>query len=411
MSVSSVRVAVAGDVAVGKSTLIQVLSHGDNDCPHPDLPSASEPVESVHIGYTSLSPPTVVPASDLSAAKVVQLLSLSGDLKSLKLSLHAMTSMCPDYMLLLIDSTVGVTATTRQFMGLAIAMRLQIVVVITKTDVCDPPELQARVAEVQEWVFTCTHKPVQLISTDAKQIAHRAFIPLLLVSTETKQGIGRLHDLLSGLSPEPGEREKEKEGKSRDPKRPSCAEVLVRQIHNLPHLGLVVVGLLRSGRLRKHQTLYLGPVEGAFRAVIVEGIQVAGAERSICQGPIEVAIQIVAKDRRPFDTDKLVRQKALTLVAKVDPQRLAKAFDAVVIALGHGSCNPGSVCTVFSGPTRKSVRIIELIGQTALLQGEKGGVKFEYLEGCAYMSPGDFAIFSDNGISLLGVVTQLYPCP
>jgi GTP-binding protein 1 len=58
------------------------------------------------------------------------------DNRYLKTTIGGMTGHLPDYCMLLIGANMGVTRMTKEHLGLALALRLPLIVVITKIDMC-----------------------------------------------------------------------------------------------------------------------------------------------------------------------------------------------------------------------------------------------------------------------------------
>lgn len=190
-----VRVAVAGGVDGGKSTLISVLTHGSDGKPDLDNGRGSarmavlrhkHEIESgrtscvTHriIGYgrqssSSLSErkkeedssidswdpcSTVLNYSRIaqytpreltaSANKLVRLSDLGGHQRYSKTSLHGLTSTAPDYAMLCVCAAQGMSWVTRDHLAVALALGVPAFIVITRVDAVEESRVQQSIDEV-----------------------------------------------------------------------------------------------------------------------------------------------------------------------------------------------------------------------------------------------------------------------
>ena len=70
--------------------------------------------------------------------KQVVLIDLCGHRKYLKTTIFGLTGLNPDYAIVLIGSNMGIPRMTREHIGIACALKIPIIVVITKVDICPP---------------------------------------------------------------------------------------------------------------------------------------------------------------------------------------------------------------------------------------------------------------------------------
>lgn len=70
-----------------------------------------------------------------SSAKVVHLLDMCGHEKYLKTTMHGLTSLFPDYCMLVVGANMGVSKMTKEHLGISCALNLPLFVVVTKIDI------------------------------------------------------------------------------------------------------------------------------------------------------------------------------------------------------------------------------------------------------------------------------------
>ena len=80
------------------------------------------------------------------AAKVVTFIDLAGHEKYLKTTVFGLTGHMPDYAMLIIGANAGLVGMCKEHLGLALALNVPVIVVVTKIDMCPPNVLKVRVA-------------------------------------------------------------------------------------------------------------------------------------------------------------------------------------------------------------------------------------------------------------------------
>ena len=72
--------------------------------------------------------------------KIIHLLDMCGHEKYLKTTIHGMTSLFPDYCLLMIGANMGISKMTKEHLGCSLALNIPIIIVLTKIDIA-PAEI------------------------------------------------------------------------------------------------------------------------------------------------------------------------------------------------------------------------------------------------------------------------------
>eukprot|EP00775_Hariotina_reticulata_P008727 gene8727-8908_t len=186
MRATEIRVAVAGSMGSGKSTLVAVLTQGADGRPLLDngRGSARMPVfrhkheiesgrtssishqvlgydDQGHVlNYLGVAAPTPADIT-AAAAQVLNFLDMGGHEKYLKTTLYGFTCMLPDYVLLCVDAPAGVTRITREHLAVAVALEVPTALIITKTDAVDVQQLQGVLRELQLLMAPVLHSNQQ----------------------------------------------------------------------------------------------------------------------------------------------------------------------------------------------------------------------------------------------------------
>ncbi|GLC40915.1 hypothetical protein PLESTF_001055800 [Pleodorina starrii] len=183
---TDLRIAVAGSVDAGKSTLVAVLTHGSGGRPlldngrglarmnvfrHKHEMQSGRTSSICHqllgydrdgrvINYATPAATALTPAEVTgSAAKVLTFLDMGGHEKYLKTALYGMTALLPDFGLLCVCAVAGLGRIAREHLAVAVALEVPVAVIITKVEMVTPERFAAVLAEVRQLVaLTMRHE-------------------------------------------------------------------------------------------------------------------------------------------------------------------------------------------------------------------------------------------------------------
>eukprot|EP00941_MAST-03F_sp_MAST-3F-sp1_P006074 g6074.t1 len=195
-----IRVAMIGNVDSGKSTLIGVLCAGKLDDgrgaarsavfthQHENVSGRTSAISHQLIGYKNVSNNDneadeeigdgAAPRSEQVFVDIkkgrnksywrdlmektdrqIQLFDLCGHRKYLKTTIFGLTGMRPDFAVVLVGSNMGVPKMTREHVGLAVCLRIPLIVVVTKVDICPPHILKQTMANVKKMLRQVKKQP------------------------------------------------------------------------------------------------------------------------------------------------------------------------------------------------------------------------------------------------------------
>lgn len=177
VSYTDLRIAVAGSVDAGKSSLVGVLTHGIDGRPLLDNGSGSARMnvfqhkheietgrtsslsqqmlgydeEGKVLNYAGVS--VLTPAEmSASARRVLRFIDLGGHEKYLKTALYGMTCMLPDYVVVCVCPLAGLSRVTHEHLAVALALEVPVAVVITKADIAPPEAAQQVLQDIRRVV-------------------------------------------------------------------------------------------------------------------------------------------------------------------------------------------------------------------------------------------------------------------
>lgn len=212
-----IRVAVCGNVDAGKSTFIGVLTKGQLDNGrglarvnvfnhrHEVECGRTSSVSQQILGFGA-SGECVNYATDIHnltwgdiierSYKVISFIDLAGHEKYLKTTVGGMTGNLPDYCFLMVGANMGVTRMTKEHLGLALALKIPVVVVVTKIDMCPENVLKQTLADIQAILkmrgvrkMSMMVKNNEDLMQSIKAVQQDRVVPIFLVSNVTGENL------------------------------------------------------------------------------------------------------------------------------------------------------------------------------------------------------------------------------
>jgi GTPase len=284
-----IKVAVAGSVDAGKTTLIGSLTTGRLDdgrglsrlsvfnFEHEVKSGRTSSVGHRILGFDEmgrvvnyrLGPKPTWPQIVAGSSKILSIADLAGHLKYLKTTITGLATSHPDLCLIIVGANRGVLQMTKEHIFLCVTLGIPFAIVITKVDMIK--ECKDVMKETMQTIkkilkFPLVRRTGVTVKTEAdmilcaKRVATETIAPIFHVSNVTGEG----HDLLLNFF-------------NLLPKRvlpPSTEEVeyCVDSTFKVPGIGTVLGGNLHSGSIHVGDKLLLGPNDGVYREFSVRSI-------------------------------------------------------------------------------------------------------------------------------------------
>uniref|UniRef100_A0A8C9XYH3 GTP binding protein 2b n=1 Tax=Sander lucioperca TaxID=283035 RepID=A0A8C9XYH3_SANLU len=415
------RVAVLGNVDSGKSTLLGVLTQGELDNGrgrarlnlfrhlHEIQTGRTSSISFEILGFNSKG--EVVNYSESrtaeeiceSSSKMITFIDLAGHHKYLKTTIFGLTSYCPDFAMLVVSANTGIAGTTREHLGLAMALKVPIFIVVSKVDLCSRGTVERTVRQLERVLKQpgCNKVPMVVSTPDdavtaAQQFAQSACItPIFTLSSVSGESLDLLKVFLNILPPLSNSKEQEE-------LMQQLTEFQVDEIYSVPDVGTVVGGTLYSGVCREGERLVVGPTdEGRFLRLKVGSIQ---RNRSACR--VLRAGQAATLALGNFDRS-LLRKGMVMVSPKMNPT-ICCQFEAAIVLLFHAKTfRRGSQVTVHVGNVRQTATAECLHGKDELRTGERAVVRFCFIKHPEYLRLGAKLLFREGVTKGIGHVTRL----
>uniref|UniRef100_A0A3B4YSC2 GTP binding protein 2 n=1 Tax=Seriola lalandi dorsalis TaxID=1841481 RepID=A0A3B4YSC2_SERLL len=417
------RVAVLGNVDSGKSTLLGVLTQGELDNGrgrarlnlfrhlHEIQTGRTSSISFEILGFNSKG--EVVNYSESrtaeeiceSASKMITFIDLAGHHKYLKTTIFGLTSYCPDFAMLVVSANTGIAGTTREHLGLAMALKVPIFIVISKVDLCTRATVERTVRQLERVLKQpgCNKVPMVVSSTDdavtaAQQFAQSPNItPIFTLSSVSGESLDLLKVFFNIIPPLSNSKEQEE-------LMQQLTEFQVDEIYTVPEVGTVVGGTLYSGICREGDHLVVGPTDsGQFHKLTIGSIQ---RNRSACR--VLRAGQAATLALGNFDRS-LLRKGMVMVSPEMDPT-ICWMFEAEIVLLFHAKTfHKGFQVTVHIGNVRQTATVAAVYGKEELRTGEKAVVLFKFIKHPEYLKVGAKVLFREGVTKGIGHVTKLQP--
>uniref|UniRef100_A0AAY5KHC2 Tr-type G domain-containing protein n=1 Tax=Esox lucius TaxID=8010 RepID=A0AAY5KHC2_ESOLU len=339
-----------------------------------------------------------------SASKMITFIDLAGHHKYLKTTIFGLTSYCPDFAMLVVSANTGIAGTTREHLGLAMALKVPIFIVVSKVDLCKRETVERTVRQLERILKQpgCNKVPLVVSTTDdavtaAQQFAQSPSItPIFTVSSVSGESLELLKVFFNIIPPLSNSKEQEE-------LMQQLTEFQVDEIYTVPEVGTVVGGTLYSGICREGEQLVVGPTDsGQFRELTVCSIQ---RNRSACR--VLRAGQAATLALGTFDRSLL--RKGMVMVSPEMNPTICWMFEAEIVLLFHAKTfHKGFQVTVHVGNVRQTATV-EAVHGKELRTGEKAVVCFRFIKHPEYLKVGAKLLFREGATKGIGQVTKLHP--
>lgn len=428
---NDVRVAIIGNVDSGKSTLVGVLSKGELDdgrgaaranvfnFTHEAENGRTSSIGQEIMGFNDegewVEPERIKATKNQSwsyvtnnSKKLVTFIDLCGHEKYLKTTLFGLVGLLPDYCLIVIGANMGITRMTREHLVIALALKIPIIVAITKVDIA-PEEIYEKTKKKLSSILetkSASKTPIFIGDDDpdldniAEQMYDGNYSPIFTISNVTGQGVGELKKFLSMLKSRIY-----KTGKFLPPSEP--VEFLIDGFYMVTGVGGVIAGTLTSGTVKLGDVLLLGPDNtGKFKEVIVKGIHYK-------RTPVEEVVsgQVCCFNIKPVGKKEQIKRsifrKGMILVGKdANPESVWEFVAEIVILHNPTTIKDNYQAVIHCGVIRQAAKIVSM-SKPHLMMGDKEYVHFKFMYRPEFLKEGAVLMMREGKTKGLGTICSI----
>ncbi|KAI4201858.1 MAG: hypothetical protein LQ346_002062 [Caloplaca aetnensis] len=412
------RIAVVGNVDAGKSTMLGVLVKGGLDDgrgkARVNLFRHKHEVESGRTSSVGMEimgfdvhgeiVTSKVPGRKLSweeigkqSAKVISFTDLAGHERYLRTTVFGLLSSSPNYCLLMVAANNGLIGMSKEHLGIALALNVPVMVVITKIDICPPQILQQTITQLTRILKSQGARKIPIFIKNreetvetATQFVSQRICPIFQVSNVTGEGLDLVRTFLNIL-PHHGHYDEQ-----------APFEFHVNDTFSVPFVGTVVSGVVKSGMIHAGDPVLIGPDSlGQFQTTHIRSIERKRIPVPVCAAGQSASFAL-KKIRR-----KEVRKGMVVLPKLEAAPKVHREFVAEVLILSHATTIKTKYQAMLHvGPISQTCAIID-IDRAFIRTGDRATVAFRFVQRPEYLAVGDRILFREGRTKGLGIVKSV----
>lgn len=413
--IMDVRVILLGAEGSGKSTLISVLTSGRRDngkglarsniCKHKSelLLGKTTSVSQHILGFNSKGDITNYSLGFANtyekildfSSKIITFIDIGGSEKYAKTLVTGLYNHLPDYAMLVIDAIRGIQDITLEHFQLALAMKLPLIIVITKTDKATSSELNSTLDQIELSIknlkiYMDCKEDVVMVSN---LFLSEGIVPVFKVSSVGFDNFDILKNFLN-LLPVSSEWDHKTQ-----------KHFYIEQVIEKPDIaGKIVGGAMLKGTVNSGQKMWLGPDGGGnFIQVVIASIHCKHVTvRSVKAGQF---CSFLLKDC------SALRPGMVLLDLNTHPYA-AFEFDCEILAIDKvhevravtSSYQP----LIHTQTIRQCTRILNDCGDVKIYPAQMCLLKLRFLYRPEYIEEGTQLMIRDTFITAVGKITRVY---
>ncbi|KAH9489526.1 GTP binding protein [Bulinus truncatus] len=415
------KLAVLGNVDVGKSTLLGVLTQGELDNGrgrarlnlfrhlHEIQTGRTSSISYEILGFdgggqvVNYSACRSIEEICERSSKLITLIDLAGHHKYLKTTIFGLTGNCPDFAMLVVSANTGIVGTTKEHLGYALALKVPVFVVVNKVDMCRRIVLDRTLTQLEQILKSPGVKKVPFRITNSDDVVTSAgcfhdknITPIFTVSSVTGDNLDLLKQFLNILPPVTPSCEREKLAQD-------MTEFQIDELFTVPDVGTIVGGIIHRGSIREGDRLFLGPSDiGSYREVKVKTVHRNRVPCRLIQAGQAACVALLDIERKDI-------RKGMVLVSPESPLQCCYEFEADIYVLFHSKSITTNFQTTIHIGTVRQTGIITKIDRDHIKTNEKASVIFKFKYRPEHIRVGARLLFREGRSKGMGEVTKIIP--
>lgn len=337
-------------------------------------------------------------------------IDLAGHEKYLKTTVSGINRCYIDYACVVIGSNMGVLRMTIEHIGISLSMNIPTFIVMTKIDLAPHSVRQKTYQDILKLLKKKASKRVPILVKDEaglKRVVqyyndgdYVTPIPIFQVSSVHGNGIDTLKKYIDDLQCY----------QNYDFLKNQDANFVIESTFMIKGIGLVVSGIVRSGIIKKGDTLHIGPFGNTFHNVLIKSIH-NNFEEHIPQ--LEAGqsgcFSIKINSKIPIKRNNIRKGARI-----MKHPNMYSGFKAIVKILHHPTTiKKGYQPTIHSGAISQVAKIrniTDLDGkeQDYLRLGDRALVEFKFVYRPEYIQPDTMLIFREGKTKGIGKIVEVF---
>jgi len=399
-----IKIAVAGNVDSGKSTLIGVLSNNKLDDGRGSARSLI--LKNKHEKESGRTSSITFNNIKQENNNVLTLIDLAGHEKYLKTTMYGLNGLFVDYGLIIIGANMGMNKMTKEHISIMLYLKIPFIVVLTKIDIC-PEHIYERVLRNVKRLLNLplfNKKVFELKSpeTDIDKFLeignYDNFIPIISISNKTGKNVEYLKKLLNILQPREKWSIKNIDG----------SLMYIDSKFYVHGIGLIISGTVKGDTIKLNDNLWVGPIEGKFIPIRIKSIHNNMREsvpKLINEQYGCIAIKFTTKET--FNRNQL-KKGVIAFSDNKFKNNVVISFIANIKILHHSTTiSDNYQAVIHCGQVRQSAKLEILDKLECLRTGDNAKVKFTFIRHAEYIEEGNTIFFRDGNTKGFGKVVEI----
>ena len=339
------------------------------------------------------------------AVKLISFYDLAGHEKYLRTTIYGLTSIYPDYCLIMIGANMGINHMTREHIGLCINLKIPFIILVTKIDIVPENVLAETMMKINNMCKNRVRKiPYIIKNTDdiinvVKNIKSDSIVPIIQISNVTNYNLDLVKTFFNLLPI--------RNDYIQNINKP--VELLVDNTYSVTGHSTILSGMLRSGTIKINDNLLIGPFsDSSYRQVKVRSIHINYKELKEAKAGSFVCISLKNITRREI-------KKGMMLISDDNNLKLAvKNFIAEVHILhSPTTIKEGYQPFVHIDQVRQSVKMNQIQkidskeDDKILRTGDKANVQLEFINRPEYIKVGMRLFFREGKVKASGKIIEI----
>ena len=339
------------------------------------------------------------------SSKTISFYDLAGHEKYLRTTIHGLSSLYPDYCLIMIGANMGINHMTREHIGLCINLKIPFIILLTKIDIVPENILEENITRINNMCKNRIRKiPYHIknmsdIVNVIKNIKSDSIVPIIQISNVTNHNLDLVKSLLNLLPI--------RNTFNQNTDKP--VELIIDNTYSVPGHSTIVSGMLKSGTIKINDNLVIGPfADSTYRTVKVRSIHLNFRDLKESTSGSYICVSLKNITRREI-------RKGMILISDDPTLKIAiKQFIAQVHILhSPTTIKEGYQPFVHIEHVRQVVKMLEInkedVNSTDKLLrcGDKAIVKLEFTTRPENIKTGMRMIFREGKVKAVGKIIEI----
>lgn len=337
--------------------------------------------------------------------KVINLIDLAGHEKYLKTTIRGINGCLVDYVCILVGANSGIQRMTKEHLGVVLGLKIPIIIVITKIDMAPQNILSETIQSVKKIFHKRNMKTMNVNDTaDIKIIKefyksgnYKSIIPIFKLSSVSGEGLPNFKQFVFNL--EPYKRYKLKEKQS--------PHFIIESTYQIKGIGIVVSGTMKDGIIKRGDVLKLGPYKGEFINVVIKSIHNNFKEdvEELRAGEGGCFAIKISSNNNKIELKRTLIKKGMRIMKNI---KFYYEFEAEVLILHHPTTiKTNYQPTIHCGTITQTAKICSM-EQNIMRTGDRSKIKFRFMYRPEYIEKNNYLVFREGQTKGIGRVINVF---